>query len=249
MTVRTAPSLGEHSDLRIEHGALIFPMPAAVYDQLADSKHLPRGACYNGVRGAMEVDAVPNGRYHDPRAAAVYDLLTELHRTSGTPAYVGATAPLEGGSDDRRHPDVQFFVSAVKLRALDTASRPAPIPDLAVEIDTTPLSQVRERERRDAYSRLGVRELWIWQRTGGTEARPMGVATILVVADGGWREAHESALVPGMRPHDLEVLMHEPGDVTRSRDARTLAARLAPAFTAGSTLPSHAPYVDRRPAG
>ncbi len=230
MAPQAAPCLNEHSDLHIENGALIFPMPAAVYDQLADTKNLPRGACYNGARGALEVDAVPNGRYHDPRAGAVYDLFTELQRASGTPAYVGATAPVEGGRDDRRHPDVQFFVSPAKLGALDAASRPAPIPDLVVEIDTTPLSEPREHERRDAYLRLGVPELWIWKRTGGSEARPNGAAIILIAGHGAWREAHESSAVPGMRPRDLEVLMHEPGDLTRSRNARKLAARLAPAF-------------------
>ncbi len=72
----------EHSDLRFEHGALIFPMPVACYDRLMDSASLPRGSSYNGPRGTLEVDAVPNGRYHDPRTFAVAELLTELRRAS-----------------------------------------------------------------------------------------------------------------------------------------------------------------------
>lgn len=76
----------QHSDVRVEHGALIFPMPVECYDRLMDSESLPRGSSYNGPRRALEVDAVPNGRYHDPRAFAVAELLTELRRTSGVPA-------------------------------------------------------------------------------------------------------------------------------------------------------------------
>ena len=90
------PIPNEHSDLRFEHGALIFPMPVACYDRLMDSESLPRGSSYNGPRGTLEVDAVPNGRYHDPRTFAVAELLTALRRAPGVPAHGGATAPIEG---------------------------------------------------------------------------------------------------------------------------------------------------------
>ena len=118
--------LNEHSDLRFEHGALIFPMPVACYDRLMNSESLPRGSSYNGPRGALEVDVVPNGRYHDPRTFAVAELLTQLRRASGVPAHVGATAPVEGSEGDRRHPDAQLFVSPAKLGEIETAARPAP---------------------------------------------------------------------------------------------------------------------------
>ncbi len=229
MTVE-ASVLNGHSDLRLEHGALIFPMPVACYDHLMDSETLPRGACYNGPRGALEVDPVPNGRYHDPRADAVYDLLKELSRSCRAAAHVGTTAPIEGREGDRRHPDVQLFVSPARLEALDANVRPAPVPDVVVEIDTTPLSRARAEERLAAYRRLGVPELWIWQRTGGVESRPQGAAAILVADRDGWRNAGESATVPGLRPRDLESLLHEPQDRARTRGAEALAARLAPAF-------------------
>ena len=145
MADRTFTFLGEHSDLRLEDGALVFPMPVECYDHLIDGESLPRGACYNGPRRVMEVDAAPNGRYHDPRTAAVYHLLQQLRLTSGVSAYAGTTAPLEGSANDRRHPDAQFFVSPEKPAALRAASRPAPVPDL-VEVGTTPLS-VRARHR------------------------------------------------------------------------------------------------------
>ena len=38
----------QHSDVRVEHGALIFPMPVECYDRLMDSESLPRGSSYNG---------------------------------------------------------------------------------------------------------------------------------------------------------------------------------------------------------
>ena len=220
----------QHSDVRVEHGALIFPMPVECYDRLMDSESLPRGSSYNGPRRTLEVDAVPNGRYHDPRAFAVAELLTELRRTSRAPAHVGATAPVEGSEDDRRHPDAQLFVFPAKLEALETAVRPAPVPDVVVEIDTTPLSRERFEARLAAYRRLGVPELWVWSRTGGSEARPQGAATIFVAGQDGRRETGESAAVPGLRPGDLETLLREPNDIARTRRAEELATRLAPAF-------------------
>ncbi len=231
MTTNAPPAdcLGEHSDLRIESGALIFPMPVAVYDQLMDSDCLPRGACYNGPRGVLEVDAVPNGRYHDPRADAMFILLWELTSVSGVTARVG-TAPVEDIEGDRRHPDAQLLVSPAKLGMLRTASRPAPVPDLVVEVDTTPLSLSRDRARRAAYARLGVPELWLWTRTGGTEARPDGVATLQMLAGSGYRETTASDTVPGLGPRDLEILLREPDDLARDQQAKALAARLAPAF-------------------
>ncbi|MYD87329.1 MAG: hypothetical protein F4Y14_14805 [Acidobacteria bacterium] len=218
----------QHSDVRVEHGALIFPMPVECYDRLMDSESLPRGSSYNGPRRTLEVDAAPNGRYHDPRAFAIAELLTELRRASNVPAHVGATAPVEGGEDDRRHPDAQLFVSPAKLKALETAVRPAPVPDVVVEIDTTPLSRERFEARLAAHRRLGVPELWAWSRTGGSEARPEGAASIFVAGQDGWRESEESAAVPGLRPTDLEVLLQEPNDIAPARAAEELAARLEP---------------------
>ena len=104
----------------------------------------------------------------DPRATAIYYLLQQLRLASGVNAYAGTTAPLEGSTNDRRHPDSQFFVSPAKLAALLAASRPAPVPDLVVEVDTTPLSPHRECQRLAAYARMGVPEVWVWRRTGGT---------------------------------------------------------------------------------
>ncbi len=222
--------LNEHSDLRYEHGALIFPMPVECYDRLMDSDSLPRGASYNGPHGALEVDAVPNGRYHDPRSDAVYELLAALRRLSGAAVHVGATAPLEGSAGDRRHPDAQLFVSPGKLTALRAATRPAPVPDLVVEVDTTPLSRPRFDARLAAYRRLGVEELWIWKRTGGSDSRPEGAATVLVAAAAGWRATDESVVAPGLRPGDLEALLGEPDDIARTGCAEALASRLAPAF-------------------
>ena len=220
----------EHSDLRFEHGALIFPMPVACYDRLMDSESLPRGSSYNGPRGTLEVDAVPNGRYHDPRTFAVAEMLTALRRASGVPAHVGATAPIEGREGDRRHPDAQLFVSPAKLRELETAARPAPVPDVVVEVDTTPLTRERFDARLAAYGRLGAPELWVWTRIGGSEARPDGAATLLVAGLDGWRETDESPAVPGLRPADLDALLREPNDIARTRRAEALAARLASAF-------------------
>ena len=222
--------LNEHSDLRIEHGALIFPMPVACYDHLMDGESLPRGSSYNGPRGTLEVDAVPNGRYHDPRTFAVAELLTELRRASGVLVHVGTTAPIEGSGGDRRHPDAQLFVSPAKLQQIETAVRPAPVPDVVVEVDTTPLSRERFEARLAAYRRLGVGELWVWRRTGGSEARPDGVASIFVAEHDGWCETDESVVVPGLRRGDLETLLREPNDIARTRRAEALAARLAPAF-------------------
>lgn len=238
MAGRIAACIGEHSDLHLEHGALIFPMPVEYYDQLMDGKCLPRGASYNGLRRAMEVDAVPNGRYHDPRATTVFNLLQGLRRESGVRAYVGMTAPLEGSAGDRRHPDAQLFVSPAKLAALRTASRPAPTPDLVVEIDTTPLSRERERVRLAAYGRLGVREVWVWRRTGGNEAEPEGRTTLLVAAAGGYEDVAESVIVPGLVPFDLEELLQEPDDLARDEQSERLARRLAPAFAGRWSIPT-----------
>ncbi len=226
--------LNEHSSLRFEAGALIFPMPVACYDGLMDSESLPRGASYNGPTGALEVDAVPNGRYHDPRADAVFVLLMELRRLSGARVHVGTTAVIEGAAGDRRHPDVQLFISPDKLAALNAHFRPAPVPDLAVEIDTTSLSRARTEARLAAYARLGVGELWVWWRTGGSEAEPQGRAAVLVAESGGWRAVDTSVAVPGLRPDDIEALLDEPGDIDRTKKAEGLAARLAPAFASGS---------------
>ncbi len=242
MMGRIVDCLGEHSDLRLEAGALIFPMPVEFYDRLMDGKCLPRGACYNGPRGVLEVDAVPNGRYHDPRADAAHHFLDDLHRLSKTDAYAGTTSPLEGNTEDRRHPDAQLFVSSDKLNKLRAASRPAPIPDLVVEIDTTPLSRARERERQAAYGRLGVPELWRWKRVGGSEAEPEGRASVLVAQDGGYGEVQESGTVPGLGPRALEELLGEPDDLARRELAERLAARLAPAFArrwGGGTAPEN----------
>lgn len=159
------------------------------------------------------------------------EFLTELRRTSGVPAHVGATAPVEGREDDRRHPDAQLFVSPAQLKVLETAIRPAPVPDVVVEIDTTLLGWERFEARLDAYRRLGVAELWVWSRTGGSEAQPQGAATIFVAVQDGWREIDESAAAPGLRPGDLEALLQEPNDIARTRRAEELAVRLAPAFT------------------
>ena len=222
--------LGEHSDLRLEGGALVFPMPVECYDQLMDGQSLPRGASYNGPRSAMEVDAVPNGRYHDPRATALYHLFQQLRLASGVRAYAGTTAPLEGSASDRRHPDAQFFVTPTKLDALQAAARPAPMPDLVVEVDTTPLTAGRERERLAAYARMGVREVWVWRRTGGTEAAPEGKATVFVASDGGYSEAPESTVVPTLEPPDIEALLHERDDLARDAQAERLASRFASAF-------------------
>ncbi len=229
MTAETTV-FNEHSTLRFEHGALVFPMPVECYDRLMDTESLPRGACYNGPRGALEVDAVPNGRYHDPRAYDVARMLESVRRLSGVTARIGATAPIEGGEDDRRHPDAHLFVSPAKLAALRVAARPAPIPDLAVEIDITPLSSSRSEARLAAYARLRVPELWMWQRTAGTEAHPQGRATFLAAAGKGWRRLDESAGVPGMRPDDLDRLMSEPDDLARADQADELPSRLAPGF-------------------
>ena len=212
-------------------------MPVEYYDQLMDGKCLPRGASYNGPRRAMEVDAVPNGRYHDPRATTVFNLLQGLRREFGVRAYVGMTAPLEGSAGDRRHPDGQLFVSPAKLAALRTASRPAPTPDLVVEIDTTPLSRERERVRLSAYGRLGVPEVWVWQRTGGNEAEPEGRTTLLVAAAGGYEDVAESVIVPGLVPFDLEELLQEPDDLARDEQSERLARRLAPAFAGRWSIP------------
>ena len=225
-----AAFLNEHSDLRFEHGALIFPMPVACYDRLMDSESLPRGSSYNGRRGTLEVDAVPDGRYHDPRAFTVAELLTALRRTSGVLVHVGTTAPIEGSAGDRRHPDAQLFVSPAKLGEIETAARPAPVPDVVVEVDTTALNRERSDARLAAYRRLGVPELWVWKRTGGSEARPEGAATLFVAGHDGWCATDESAAVPGLRPGDLEALLREPNDIARTRRAEALAARLAPAF-------------------
>ena len=238
MAGRIAACVGGHSDLRLEHGALIFPMPVEYYDRLMDGKCLPRGASYNGLRRAMEVDAVPNGRYHDPRAATVFNLLQGLRRESGVRAYVGMTAPLEGSGGDRRHPDAQLFVSAAKLAGLRTASRQAPTPDLVVEIDTTPLGRERERVRLAAYSRLSVPEVWIWRRTGGTEAEPEGRGRLLVAAVDGYENVAESVIVPGLVPLDLEELLREPDDLARDEQSEHLARRLAPAFARRWAVPS-----------
>ena len=230
MADRTLAFLGEHSDLRLEDGALVFPMPVECYDHLMDGESLPRGACYNGPRRVMEVDVPPNGRYHDPRAAALYHLLQQLRLTAGVSAYAGTTAPLEGSANDRRHPDAQFFVSPEKLAALRAASRPAPVPDLVVEVDTTPLSSARERERLAAYARMHVPEVWVWRRTGGTEAEPEGQATFYVLASDGYDEDQESPTIPGIHIQDIEELLHEPDDLARDAQAEQLASRLAPAF-------------------
>ena len=230
MADRTFAFLGEHSDLRLEDGALVFPMPVECYDHLMDGESLPRGACYNGLRRVMEVDAAPNGRYHDPRTTAIYHLLQQLRLAAGVNAYAGTTAPLEGHGNDRRHPDAQFFVSPDKLAALRTASRPAPVPDLVVEVDTTPLSPGRDRERLAAYARMHVAEVWVWRRTGGTEAQPEGQATFYVLASAGYDEDQESPTIPGMRTQDFEDLLHEPDDLARDAQAEQLASRLAPTF-------------------
>ena len=222
--------LGEHSDLRLENGALVFPMPVECYDHLMDGESLPRGASYNGLTSAMEVDAVPNGRYHDPRATALYHLFQQLRLASGVRAYAGTTAPLEGSANDRRHPDAQLFVTPAKLDALQAASRPAPMPDVVVEVDTTPLPPARERERLAAYARMGVPEVWVWRRTGGTEAMPEGKATLFAASDGGYNEAKESAIVPTLGPSDIEALLHERDDLARDAQAERLAERLAAAF-------------------
>ena len=237
MAGRIAACVGEHSNLCIEDGALIFPMPVECYDQLMDGKCLPQGASYNGLRRAMEVDTAPNGRYHDPRAATVFNLLQGLRRASGVRAYVGMTAPLEG-SGDRRHPDAQLFVSPAKLAGLRTASRPAPTPDLVVEIDTTPLGRARERVRLSAYSRLSVPEVWVWRRTGGTEAEPEGRAGLLVAAVDGYEDVAESVIVPGLVPLDLEELLREPDDLARDEQSERLAGRLAPAFARRWAVPT-----------
>ena len=230
MTDSSAACFGEHSDLRLEGGALVFPMPVQCYDQLMDGKSLPRGASYNGPRGTMEVDAVPNGRYHDPRAAALYHFLLDLRRLSGVQAHAGTTAPVEGATGDRRHPDAQLFVSPAKLATLRTASRPAPVPDLVIEVDTTPLSQVRERERLAAYRRLGVPEVWTWRRTGDTEATPEGRAAMFLLGDDGYEPIDASHTVPETTPRDLEDLLREPDDLARDERAEGLAGRLAQAF-------------------
>ncbi len=122
MTAETTV-FNEHSDLRFEHGTLIFPMPVECYDRLMDSRQLPRSACYNGARGALEVDAVPNGRYHDPRADDLFRLLEALRRRSGAHGHIGTTAPIED-EEDRRHPDVQLFVRPTKLEALRGPAAP-----------------------------------------------------------------------------------------------------------------------------
>ncbi len=208
----------------------MFPMPVECYDHLMDGESLPRGASYNGLRSAMEVDAVPNGRYHDPRATALYHLFQQIRLTSGVSAYAGTTSPLEGSANDRRHPDAQFFVTPAKLEALRAASRPAPVPDVVVEVDTTPLSPGRERDRLAAYARMDVPEVWVWRRTAGTEAAPVGQATLFVASDNGYDEARESTIVPSLKPSDIEALLHEPDDLARDAQAERLAARLAMAF-------------------
>lgn len=104
------------------------------------------------------------------------------------------------------------------------------MPDLVVEVDTTPLPSGRERERLAAYTRMGVQEVWVWRRTRGTEAAPEGKATFFVASDGGYSEAQESTIVPTLAPSDIEALLRERDDLARDAQAERLAARLADAF-------------------
>ena len=216
----------DHPDLRIEDGALIFPMPVAAYDCLMDHEMLPHGACYNSQRETLEVEPVPNGRYHDPRAAAVSFLFHDIATMTTVPVHAATTQPVEGR--DRRHPDASLIVDRAKIRQVAAGTRPAPVPDVVVEIDYTPLSEKRERERFDAYARLGVPEVWTWRRTGGADSAPQGRTTFHALRGDGHVDADESAAVPGMRPTDMDALMHEADDLRRDRMAHALAQRLAP---------------------
>ena len=221
----------DHPDLRIRGGALIFPMPVEAYDCLMKHEMLPRGACYDGIQEAMEVEAMPNGRHHDSRSLALEHLFHDLARATDIPLHSETTSPLKQANEtgDRRHPDASLFIDPAKIERLDaTGEDPAPIPDVVVEIDYTPLSARRYRERLDAYARFGVREIWIWTRTGGTAAEPEGRATFHTAAVGGYAEAAESTVVPGMGTADMETLMREPLDRRRTARARELAERLAP---------------------
>ncbi len=93
------------------------------------------------------------------------------------------------------------------------------------------MNPTRTEQRLAAYRRLDVPEVRVWSRTGGTDARPEGTAVVLISEPDGWREAGESAAVPGVRPRDLEELLREPDDIARSERADALAVRLAPAFS------------------
>ena len=222
----TSAGILHHLDLRIEDGALLFPMPVEAYDCLMNHEMLPRGACYNGQRETLEMDPMPNGRYHDPRAAAMHGLFHDLAMASTVPAYATTTQPVEGR--DRRHPDASLTVDPAKIRQVAAGTRPAPVPDVVVEIDYTPLGENRQRERLDAYMRLEVPEVWTWCRTGGADSAPHGRTTFHVRQGSGYIEVPESGVVPDMRPADMDALMHEPNDMQRNRMARELAERLAP---------------------
>ena len=232
-------SVLDHPDLRIQDGVLVFPMPVEAYDCLMNHEMLPRGACYNGIREAMEVEAMPNGRHHDSRGLAMAHLFHDLGRATDIPLHSETTSPLGpvGEAADRRHPDASLFIDPAKIERLDaTGEDPAPIPDVVVEIDYTPLSPRRYRERLAVYARFGVREVWTWTRTGGTTAEPEGRATFHIEAGGGYAEASESTVVPGMRSADMDALMHEPLDRHRTAMARELAERLAPHITTSPLL-------------
>ena len=220
----------DHPDLRIKEGVLVFPMPVEAYDCLMNHEMLPCGACYN--REAMEVEAMPNGREHDPRGDAVYALFVLLRELSGIPIHAGTSLPLQTPPDrggDRRHPDAYLYVEQAKIERLHAdKANPIPAPDVVVEVDYTPLSRTRYRERLDAYARIGVREVWTWTRTGDPETGPKGRTTFHMAVGDGYMEAPESNVVPGMRTADMEALMREPLDQRRTAMARELAERLAP---------------------
>lgn len=220
----------DHPDSRIRDGVLIFPMPVEACDCLMNHETLPRGACYNCE--ALEVEAMPDGREHDPRADAVYAMFAFIRVLAGVNIRAGTSLPLQTSPEqggDRRHPDACLYLEPAKIERLRTdRAHPVPAPDVVVAVDYIPLNRVRYRQRLDAYARIGVPEVWTWARVASATDEPDRRTTFHVARADGYADAAPSVAAPARRPADLNALLNEPDDERRETMAQQLAERPAP---------------------
>ena len=210
-------------------------MPRALFDRLTGHDDAPR-CRYDEHTGFAEFVAQP-GFAHEGPAWEIGQLLVRIAdalASGGRDVSWQPAGALRLLSDDGAfEPDASFYFDPGAERAarhvegyLDVRTG-LPPPDLVVEIDRSR----RSRRKLAPYFRMGVKEVWTWDRKEGA-----GLWRPDAAGPDAFRPVPDSHLCPGLTREDLDRLCVRGVPATeRARFSRRLARRVAARLAA--TLP------------
>ena len=215
------PETGPDAPVRVE-----VAMPRDLFDRLTDHDEAP--ACrYETATGRAEFVAEPTFA-HESRAAMAGELFTRIAvelEMAGSPIELQASRATRLLSDDGAfEPDEGLFIGSEKIAAAERAGgwldvrRGHPAPDLVVEIDRS----TRSSGKLAPYFRMGVREVWTWNRRDGAVIWVPGGE-----APGPVRGIAASRVLPGVTRDALDELLGAPSRSARMPAMRQLARRVA----------------------